>query len=219
MCTGCSLCWDFCPRGGTAVRGPVAAVHRRRRSGRDAGGGEVGRRRHVLEAHRRAARRRARRRGRPIRGAGRAQAGRGARRWRGHRHVAGAAGRAATSTVRSVSRPSDDPDEPWKGIATVATTAAEIIAAAGSFYNQTMALAELDLSRYDLAGQAPPGGGGDAVRDPRHPGHAVATVADRSASGRCRRADHRAAVYQELRLRGPDAAGSCATSAASTSSV
>ena len=49
-----------------------------------------------------------------------------------------------------VSKPSDDPDEPWKGVATVATTADEIRAASGSFYNQTMALAELDLSRYAL---------------------------------------------------------------------
>jgi coenzyme F420 hydrogenase subunit beta len=49
-----------------------------------------------------------------------------------------------------VTRPSDDPDEPWKGVAHVATTAKEITEAAGSYYNQTMALAELDLSRYDL---------------------------------------------------------------------
>ena len=49
-----------------------------------------------------------------------------------------------------VSRPSSDKDEPWKGVATVATTPAEITASAGSFYNQTMALAELDLSRYKL---------------------------------------------------------------------
>ena len=49
-----------------------------------------------------------------------------------------------------VSKPSADPDEPWKGVATIATTADEIRAAAGSFYNQTMALAELDLSRYAL---------------------------------------------------------------------
>ena len=49
-----------------------------------------------------------------------------------------------------VTRPSDDPDEPWKGVAHLATTAKEIIDAAGSYYNQTMALAELDLSRYDL---------------------------------------------------------------------
>ncbi len=49
-----------------------------------------------------------------------------------------------------VTRPSDDPDEPWKGVAHLATTAKEIIDAAGSYYNQTMALAELDLSKYDL---------------------------------------------------------------------
>jgi coenzyme F420 hydrogenase subunit beta len=49
-----------------------------------------------------------------------------------------------------VSKPSGDPDEQWKGIATIATTADEVRAASGSFYNQTMALAELDLSRYSL---------------------------------------------------------------------
>jgi coenzyme F420 hydrogenase subunit beta len=49
-----------------------------------------------------------------------------------------------------VTRPSDDPDEPWKGVAHLATTAKEISDAAGSYYNQTMALAELDLSKYDL---------------------------------------------------------------------
>ena len=49
-----------------------------------------------------------------------------------------------------VSKPSADPDEQWKGIATIATTADEVRAASGSFYNQTMALAELDLSRYAL---------------------------------------------------------------------
>ena len=49
-----------------------------------------------------------------------------------------------------VTRPSDDPDEPWKGVAHLATTAKEITEAAGSYYNQTMALAELDLSKYDL---------------------------------------------------------------------
>jgi coenzyme F420 hydrogenase subunit beta len=49
-----------------------------------------------------------------------------------------------------VSKPSPDPDEQWKGIATIATTPDEIRAASGSFYNQTMALAELDLSKYPL---------------------------------------------------------------------
>ena len=49
-----------------------------------------------------------------------------------------------------VTRPTDDPEQPWKGVAHLATTAKEIVDAAGSFYNQTMALAELDLSKYDL---------------------------------------------------------------------
>ena len=48
-----------------------------------------------------------------------------------------------------VSKPSTDKDEPWKGVATIATTAQES-PPSGSFYNQTMALAELDLSRYSL---------------------------------------------------------------------
>jgi coenzyme F420 hydrogenase subunit beta len=49
-----------------------------------------------------------------------------------------------------VTKPSSDPDEPWKGVSHLATTAKEIIDAAGSYYNQTMALAELDLTNYDL---------------------------------------------------------------------
>jgi len=49
-----------------------------------------------------------------------------------------------------VSKPSTDPREPWKGVATIATTVEEVAACSGSFYNQTMALAELDLSRYAL---------------------------------------------------------------------
>ena len=52
-----------------------------------------------------------------------------------------------------VSKPSADPEEQWKGMATIATTAEQIRGAAGSFYNQTMALAELDLSRYALPDQ------------------------------------------------------------------
>ena len=34
MCTGCSLCWDFCPAGRPSLRGVVAAVHRGKRRGR-----------------------------------------------------------------------------------------------------------------------------------------------------------------------------------------
>ena len=85
-----------------------------------------------------------------------------------------------------VTRPSDDPDEPWKGVAHLATTAKEITEAAGSYYNQTMALAELDLSTLRPAGQAADRGGRHALRDPGHPGHAVAAVAHRSPPDRLR---------------------------------
>ncbi len=49
-----------------------------------------------------------------------------------------------------VSRPSADPEQPWKGEPFLATTAQELTEAAGSFYNQTMALAGLDLTKYAL---------------------------------------------------------------------
>ena len=58
-----------------------------------------------------------------------------------------AAGEIDGAVVRM---PGTDPDEPWKGVATVATTPAELAAASGSFYNQTMALAALDLTGYSL---------------------------------------------------------------------
>ncbi len=43
-----------------------------------------------------------------------------------------------------------DPEQPWKGVPALATTADEIRQAAGSFYNQTMALACLDLAAAGL---------------------------------------------------------------------
>jgi coenzyme F420 hydrogenase subunit beta len=135
MCTGCSLCWDFCPRGGlryealwppstptgqsddapVVVKADAADTYWKLTGGPPGDGLGA-----VVEQY--AVRAGARPDG--------AQAG----------DIDGVV----------VSKPSTDRDEPWKGIATVATTAAEITAAAGSFYNQTMALAELDLSRYDL---------------------------------------------------------------------
>jgi coenzyme F420 hydrogenase subunit beta len=151
MCTGCSLCWDFCPRGGlqyettwppaTAdvdeviaeaelVTRPDPADTYWKISGVDPGHG-LGR---VLDSY----------------------AVRAARRLDGAQD-----GGAVTALLASlltsgaidgalVSKPSDDPDTPWKGVPTVATTVAELRAAAGSFYNQTMALASLDLSTYNL---------------------------------------------------------------------
>ena len=148
MCTGCSLCWDFCPRGGlryealwppssAPLDGPAAPEARPDPSdpyftitgGPPGDGLGAVREQYAVRASRRA---------------GGAQDG-------------GAVTALLTALLAGgaidgalVSKPSDDPDEPWKGVATVATTPDEIAAAAGSFYNQTMALAELDLSRYRL---------------------------------------------------------------------
>ncbi|MGH9298756.1 MAG: Coenzyme F420 hydrogenase/dehydrogenase, beta subunit C-terminal domain, partial [Acidimicrobiales bacterium] len=48
----------------------------------------------------------------------------------------------------------EDPDHPWKGMPQLATTPQEIREAAGSFYNQTMALASLDLSAAGIEPEA-----------------------------------------------------------------
>jgi len=173
MCTGCSLCWDFCPRGGLryeALWPPSTPGIDQDEPGTqarsDAGdsdwkisggppGDGLGA---VLErfAVRASITGRA-----PVagtRGAGRAPVAgtRGA----GRAPVAGTRvqdGGAVTAILTAlfaageidgalVARPSHDPDEPWKGVASVVTTAGELASASGSFYNQTMALAELDLS-------------------------------------------------------------------------
>jgi coenzyme F420 hydrogenase subunit beta len=150
MCTGCSLCWDFCPRGGlryealwppsTPLDGDdeVAPTELRADSSdtywKISGAPPADGLGAVLEGY-------------AVRSSARnddAQDG-------------GAVTALLTALLATgeidgalVSKPSDDPDEPWKGVATIATTPAELRAASGSFYNQTMALAELDLSRYQL---------------------------------------------------------------------
>ncbi len=154
MCTGCSLCWDFCPRGGlryealwppstvtgdpadggvnesgTVVRADAADNYWKITGGPPGDGLGA-----VMDSY-------------AVRAGARpddAQDG-------GVVSALLVAALAAGDIDGAlVTRPSDDPDEPWKGVAHLATTAKEIVAAAGSYYNQTMALAELDLSRYDL---------------------------------------------------------------------
>jgi coenzyme F420 hydrogenase subunit beta len=145
MCTGCSLCWDFCPRAGLRYE---ATWH-------DDGAGQVD---HSTSVS-------------PAEDDWRISGGEGdvglgqvidTFAVRASRSVDGAQDGGAVSAILSglltsgaidgalVSKPSDDPDEPWKGVATIARTPTEVYAASGSFYNQTMALAALDLSRYAL---------------------------------------------------------------------
>ncbi len=147
MCTGCSLCWDFCPRGGlryealwppsssaedgapAVVRSDASDPYWKISGGppADGLGAIVGR-----------------------------YAVRSATRNRGVQD-GGAVSALLVALLESgdidgalVAKPSSDPDEPWKGVATIARTPDEVLEAAGSFYNQTMALAQLDLARYQL---------------------------------------------------------------------
>lgn len=148
MCTGCSLCWDFCPRGGlryeslwppstpsgegdapVVVKSDAADPYWKITGGPPGDGLGA-----VLERY-------------AVRAGARPDDAQDGGVVSAILIAALAAGDIDGALVTT---PSRDPDEPWKGVATVATSAKEIVAAAGSYYNQTMALAELDLSRYDL---------------------------------------------------------------------
>jgi coenzyme F420 hydrogenase subunit beta len=170
MCTGCSLCWDFCPRGGLryeatwplpeedeegvvlpvprgarrgprsdgdagsarAPRSPSSAPEGGDESWRITGGprGEgLGR---VLEGYTAATRE-------PLAGV----------------QDGGLVSALLVETLEAgeidaVLSARESSTEPWKGVAHLAKTSKEVLAGAGSFYNQTMALANLDLSKADL---------------------------------------------------------------------
>jgi coenzyme F420 hydrogenase subunit beta len=120
MCTGCSLCWDYCPRGGLRHEATWKLTS-------SAGNGQAVRERYSARA-------------RP--------------------DLAGAQDGGVVSTVLIALLEAGELDgvllaresatERWKGEAFLARTPAEVVECAGSFYNQTMALAHLDLSKLDL---------------------------------------------------------------------
>ncbi len=141
MCTGCSLCWDFCPRGGLRYEAlwppstPAVTALPEDPAGTDwklTGGPAADGLGAVVERY-------------AVRAATRAPGG-GAQDGGAVTALLSALLRAREIDGAVVSVPSRDPDEPWKGIATIATTPDEVARSAGSFYNQTMALAALDLS-------------------------------------------------------------------------
>ena len=149
MCTGCSLCWDFCPRGGLRYE----ALWPPSTPSADAAEAPVVVKADAADTYWKLTG------GPPGDGLGAVTHSYAVR--AGARADDAQDGGVVTAMLLAllaggdidgalVSKPSTDPNEPWKGIATVATTAKELMAAAGSYYNQTMALAELDLSRYDL---------------------------------------------------------------------
>jgi coenzyme F420 hydrogenase subunit beta len=178
MCTGCSLCWDFCPRAGLRYEatwpGPAG--------GAPAGNGAVSPRRLAGATPGKTAEKTAEGNGsRPARKApadrpagpeddagwkirGGAGQGLGVVREQYSAKVsapvAGAQDGGVVSALLVAALESgiidgalvarESPAEPWKGVAHLARTPEEITGAAGSFYNQTMALAHLDLARWKL---------------------------------------------------------------------
>jgi coenzyme F420 hydrogenase subunit beta len=123
MCTGCSLCWDFCPRGGLRHEATWKIF------GQDRSVEGIG---HVHESYSA--------RVDPMIGG--AQDG-------------GVVSALLISLLEAgeidgalVARESET--EPWKGEAYLARTPEEVRECAGSFYNQTLALAHVDFEGYEL---------------------------------------------------------------------
>jgi coenzyme F420 hydrogenase subunit beta len=181
MCTGCSLCWDFCPRGGLRYEalGELMAADNAPHPqppprGRPAPrSGERGAEKPPSPvSHGRGG----------LGGEGSAtdyypnSNGNGNGNGNGHHNALNKVRERYTARVNDsipgvqdggvvsalliellergeidgalVAKPSER--EPWKGVAHLAQTAEDVIACAGSFYNQTLALAHLDLKKYDL---------------------------------------------------------------------
>jgi coenzyme F420 hydrogenase subunit beta len=122
MCTGCSLCWDFCPRGGLQYESTWKIT-----------GGSNGRGMGRVEEGYTA---RVRQRIDGVQDGGFVSALLVSLLEAGEIDGALLARESAT--------------ERWKGEAFLATTPQEVRACAGSFYNQTLALGHVDFEDYDL---------------------------------------------------------------------
>jgi coenzyme F420 hydrogenase subunit beta len=123
MCTGCSLCWDFCPRGGLRHEA-TWKIFGLERSVEGIG--------HVYESY-------TARVNPTIRGA----------------QDGGVVSALLISLLEAgeidgalVAR--ESASEPWKGEAFLARTPEEVRECAGTFYNQTLALAHVDFEGYEL---------------------------------------------------------------------
>jgi coenzyme F420 hydrogenase subunit beta len=134
MCTGCSLCWDFCPRGGMrheatwGLLEPADDPVGWKVTGA-AGGNGLGPVHQTWTA-----------RARP--GVPGAQDG--------GLVSALLIGLLEAGAIDGALVARESRTQPWKGEPYLARTPQEVVACAGSFYNQTMALAALDLKGHDL---------------------------------------------------------------------
>lgn len=144
MCTGCSLCWDFCPRGGLRHEATWKLDPAHQNGSNGSGGG------HDFKIMGNG-------NGRSIDGIGRVHESYSAR---VDPMVEGAQDGGVVSALlislleageidgALVARESEE--EPWKGEAFLATTPEDVRECAGSFYNQTLALAHVDFKGYEL---------------------------------------------------------------------
>ena len=123
MCTGCSLCWDFCPRGGL----------RYERQWKITGGDDN------------------------VKGAGDPITEFSAKVTESWRENAQDGGVVTSVLIHLLEAgeidgaliATESEDEPWKAESFLATTPAELIENAGSFYNQTMALGNLSIDQWE----------------------------------------------------------------------
>jgi coenzyme F420 hydrogenase subunit beta len=146
MCTGCSLCWDFCPRGGLRHEATwkLGSAHQNGKNGSNGSAREHG----FITGNREA---------RSVEGIGHVHESYTAR---VDPTIEGAQDGGVVSALlislleageidgALVARESGD--EPWKGEAFLARTPEEVRESAGSFYNQTLALAHVDFEGYEL---------------------------------------------------------------------
>ena len=142
MCTGCSLCWDFCPRGGLRYEATWPADE----PGDDAGT--------PLDDWRQAGSAATARLGKVVSSSA-AKVGGWSTLSSGDAQDGGVVtaillASLAAGEIDGALVAREDPDHIWKGIPHLATTPSEIRQAAGSFYNQTMALSALDLAAAGL---------------------------------------------------------------------
>ncbi len=168
MCTGCSLCWDFCPRGGMRheatwklddehheVNGNGHSANGHANGDGHNGDGHNGNGHNGNES--------------PLKIMGNNEAA-GSIEGIGRVHesytarvrddIPGVQDGGFVSALLISLLEADEIDgallaresetEPWKGEAFLATTPEEVVECAGSFYNQTLALGHLDFKKYDL---------------------------------------------------------------------
>ncbi len=168
MCTGCSLCWDFCPRGGLRYEAtwPVPAPLVSPEAGPPAAPVPVPMP-VVVRVPEPALARELPPEPAPAPVDWKITGGRGeglglverSYTARVNPRLPGAQDGGVVSAILVAALEAGDidgallaresPTERWKGVAHLARTAAEVIECGGSFYNQTMALGHLDLKGYD----------------------------------------------------------------------